>query len=87
MKDDIPDITDLSARHFNHKRTRQDAATSPGAIVLEISAGQRHRGEHRRRMLELGKLASVQKRVLSRMLERSIEKSGQPKGPHLTVVK
>jgi hypothetical protein len=86
MKDETPNITDLIASPFNRKKTRQGATTDPGTIILEINPEQLHHHRHIRRMAELGKLAVVQRRVVSRMLDRSIEKASQPKAPHLTVV-
>jgi hypothetical protein len=68
-------------------RTLQESAADPGATILVIDQEKKFHGEHTRRMAELKMLADVQERVVSRMLERSIEKTDQPKVPHLRVVK
>ena len=87
MKDERPDITDRIAGHFNRDKTLQGASATPGADILEIDPDKPHHGEHNRRMAELGKLADVQKRVVTRILDSSNEKPSQPKRPHLTVVR
>lgn len=87
MKDETHDSTDPTASHFNRKKAWQGATTDPGAIILDINPERLHPVTHRRRMAELGKLVDVHRRVVTRILDRSVEKYNQPKGPHLTVVK
>ena len=83
----IPNIADIIANYSNQEKTLQETAADLGAIILEIEREKDFYGEHSKRMAELKRLAALQERVLHRMLENSIEKSNQPKRPHLTVVK
>ena len=83
----IPDSADISGNSFSQERTLHETAATPGAIILEMKREEPYPGKPARRLEELTKLAAVQKRVVSRMLDRSIEKPLQPKRPHLTVIK
>ena len=83
----IVNLGDIIANHFNQDNTLQEAAADLGAIILEMDREKQHHGVHTKRLAELEKLAEVQKRVVSRMLDNSIDKTDQPKRPRLTVVK
>ena len=75
----IPGITDITAIYSNHKKSRQASSAAPGAVILKM--------KHTKRMAEYAKQATVQERVIRRVLGRSLEKYNQPKEPHLTVIK
>ena len=87
MKDDIPDIADIVASHFNQDKSLYQSAADMGAIIFEMKREKDHYGENTERMAEIQKLAALQERLIRRMLDRSLEESHQPKRPHLTVVK
>ena len=82
-----PDISDIIGNAFNQERPLEDVAADLGAIVLKMEQEKKYYGEHTKRMADLEKLAEVQRRVVFRMLDNSIDKSDPPKRPHLTVVK
>ena len=82
-----PDIADIIASHFNQDKTLYESAADLGAIVFEMNRERINQGQHTKHMEELTKLAAPQERIIRRMLDDSIEKSDQPKRPHLTVVK
>jgi hypothetical protein len=42
--------------------------------------------EHTRRMAALKKMAALQEKVITRILERSVEKPAHPKRPQLKIV-
>ena len=82
-----PDIADIIASHFNQDKTLYESAADLGAIAFEMIREKINQGQHAKHMEELTKLAALQERIIRRMLDDSIEKSDQPKRPHLTVVK
>jgi len=84
---DLPSIEDIVISHFNQDNTLDESASDHGAIIIEIDRERLHFGEHTRRMAELKRLASLQKSVILRMLESSIEERDKPKRPHLKVIK
>ena len=84
---EIVNLGDIIANHFNQDKTLQETAADLGAIILEMNREKQYYGERTKRMAELEKLAEVQKRVVSRMLDNSINKADLPKRPRLTVVK
>ena len=84
---EIVNLGDIIANHFNQDKTLQETAADLGAIVLEIEREKKYYGEHTKRMSDLMKLAEVQHRVVSRMLDNSIDKSDLPTRPRLTVLK
>jgi len=77
--DKTPNIEDIIGNASNQERPIQDAAADLGAIVLEMDHEKKYYGEHTKRMTDLMKLAEVQGRVVSRMLDNSIDKSDPPK--------
>ena len=83
----IPNIADIIASHSNQDKTLQETAADLGAIILEMEREEEFYGKHTKRMAKLKKLTELQEIVVHRMLDKSIEKSDQPKRPHLTVVK
>ena len=85
--DKIPNIADIIGNALNQERPIQEAAADLGALVLEMEREEKHYGKNTKRMAELAQLAEIQERVIHRMLDRAIDKSDQPKRPHLTVVK
>ena len=85
--DKTTNISDIIGNALNEERPLEDAAADLGAIILDMEREKKYYGEHTKRMADLVKLADVQRRVVSRMLDNSIEKSNQPKRPHLTIVK
>ena len=87
MKDDTPNIADIIASYSNQDKTLYESAADLGAIILEMEKEEQYYGKHSKRLAELKKIAALQDIVVSRLLEKSIDKSDQPKRPHLTVVK
>ena len=86
--DKIPDIAAIIASYSNQDKTLQESAADPGAIISEMKREEQFYGKHTKRLAELKKLAALQEIVVLRMLnDNSIEKSDQPKRPHLTVIK
>ena len=83
----IPNIAEILAGRFNQDNPPEASATAPGAIILEIEFAEQSSGRHSRRLAELRKRAVLQEKIIHRILESSIEKSGQPKKPHLNIVK
>ena len=83
----IPNIADIIASYSNQDKTLQETAADLGAIILEMEHEEKYYGKHTKRLTELKKLAALQENVIHRMLDKSIEKSHQPKRPHLTIVK
>ena len=71
----------------NQDKTLQESAADLGAIILEMEREEQIYGKHTKRLAKLRQLAELQEKVVHRMLDNSIEKSDQPKRPHLTVVK
>jgi hypothetical protein len=82
-----PNIADIIASYSNHDKTLVESAADLGAIILEIEREKDFYGVHSKRMTELKKLAVLQEKVVTRMLEASTVESNQPKRPHLTIVK
>ena len=83
----IPNIAEILAGRFNQDKTPEAPTTAPGAIILEMEHAEQSSGRHSRRLAELRKRAVLQEKIIHRMLESSIEKSGQPKILHLKIVK
>ena len=84
---DIPSNDDIVVSHSNRDKSLDESASDLGAIIIEIDREKQYYVKHTRRMAELKRLASLQKNVIVRMLERSIEEREQPKRPHLKVIK
>ena len=85
--DKIPNIADIIASYCNQDKTLYESGADLGAIIFEMKREEQYHGKHTKRMEELAQLAEIQERVIHRMLDRAIDKSDQPKRPHLTVVK
>lgn len=84
----IPTITDIIAGHFNQDTLPEgSAADDLDAVILEMKREKRYDGEHTRRMAELKKMTALQEKVITRILERSIDKPTHIKRPQLKVVK
>ena len=83
----IPNIAEIIASYSNQDKTLQESTADLGAMILEMEREEQFYGIHTKRMAELKELAALQEKVVHRMLDNSIEKSDQPKRPHLTVVK
>jgi hypothetical protein len=83
----IPNIADIIASYSNQDKTLQESAADLGAMILEMEREEEYYGKHTKRMAELKKIVALQEKVVHRLLDSSIEKSDQPKRPHLTVVK
>ena len=83
----IPNIPSITVGHFNQDTLPKESAAAPGAVILEMTREQRHFGEHTRRMAALKKMAALQEKVITRILERSVEKPAQPKRPQLKIIK
>ena len=83
----IPNIADIIASYSNQDKTLQESAADLGEMILEMEREEKYYGKHTKRLTELKKPAALQENVVHRMLDKSIEKSDQPKRPHLTVVK
>jgi len=84
---DIPNSDDIIVSHSNQDNTLDESASDLGAIIIEIDRERQHFGEHTKRMAELKRLATLQKNVILRMLESSVEERDKPKRPHLKVIK
>jgi hypothetical protein len=82
-----PNISDIISNALNEERPLEDVAADLGALILNMEHEKKYYGEHTKRMADLEKLAEIQRRVVSRMLDNSIDKSDQPKRPHLVIVK
>ena len=87
MKNDIPNIADIIASYANQDKTLYESAADLGAIIFEMERENLHNGMHSKRLAELKRIKALQETVIHRLLEKSIDKSDQPKRPHLTVVK
>ena len=81
-----PNTSGITAGHFNQDTRPKESAADP-AVILEMTREKRHFGEHTRRMAALKKMATLQEKVITRILERSIEKPAYPKRPQLKIVK
>ena len=85
--DKIPNIADIIASYSNQDKSLYESAADLGAIILEMEREHQYNGSHSKRLAELKRIAALQETVVHRLLEKSIDKSDQPKRPHLTVVK
>ena len=83
----LPNIADILAGYSNQDKTLQESAADLGAMILEMEREEECHGRHSKRLAKLKELAAMQEMVVRRMLDSSIDKSDQPKRPHLTVVK
>ena len=83
----IPNIADIIARHSNQDKALQKSAADLGAIILEMEHEEKYYGKHNQRMAKLKQLAELQKIVIHRMLDSSVDEHTPPKRPHLTIVK
>ena len=83
----IPNIADIIAAHANQDKTLQESAADLGAMILEMEREEECHGKHSKRLAELKRARVLQEKIVLRMLDSSIDKSDQPKRPHLTVVK
>ena len=82
---EIVNLGDIIVNYFNQEQTLQEAAADLGAIIFEIDREKKYYGEHTQRMAELKKLAAVQERVVSKMMDRINDNTPQPKAPHMEV--
>ena len=85
--DKVPNIADIIASYSNQDKTLEESAADLGAMILEMEREEECYGKHTKRLAKLKELAELQEIVVHRMLDSSINKSEQPKRPHLTVVK
>jgi len=83
----IPNIADIIAGYANQDKTLRESAAELGAMILEMEREEQYYGKHSKRLAELKRAKALQEKVVLRMLDSSIDKSDQPKRPHLTVVK
>ena len=83
---EIVNLGDIIVNYFNQDKTLQEAAADLGAIILEMDREEECYGKHSKRMVELKKLAEVQERVLSKMLDRTDDDLPLPKMPRLRVL-
>ena len=83
----IPSIADIIASYSNQDKTLQESAADLGAMILEMEREEEYSGKHTKRLAKLKELAELQEMVVHRMLDSSINKSEQPKRPHLIVIK
>jgi hypothetical protein len=83
----IPNIAEILASRFNQDKPTEALTTAPCVTILEIEHTEQSSGRHSRRLAELRKRAVLQERIIHRILDSSIEKSDQPKKPHLKIVK
>jgi len=84
---DISGITDIKTGHFNQDTLPEESAADLGAVILEMTREKRYFGEHTRRMAALKKMAALQEKVITRILERSVEKPAHPQRPQLKIIK
>ena len=85
--DKIPNIADIIAGYANQDKSLYESTADLGAMILEMEREEELHGAHSRRLAELKRVRALQEKVVMRMLDRSIEGSERPKGPHLRVVK
>ena len=83
----IPDTTNIIARHSDRHVPPEGPSSNLNAIVLEMTREQQCFAKHTKRMKELKKMASLQERVIHRMLDKSIEEPAPPERPQLKLVK
>ena len=79
----IPNIADIIVNHINQDKTLYEAAADLGAIILEMEREKKYYGEHTQRMAELKRLADVQDRVVSKMMDESDDNTTRQEVPHL----
>jgi hypothetical protein len=82
---EIVNFGDILVNYFNQEKTLQETAADLGAIIFEIDREKKYYGEHTQRMAELKKLAAVQDRVVSKMMDRIDGSATHPEVPHLEV--
>ena len=85
--DKIPNIADIIASYSNQDKTLYESAADLGAIIFEMERQEKYYGKHTKRLAELKRIKALQETVIRRLLDNSIEKSDQPKRPHLTIIK
>ena len=83
----IPDTSDTIARHSDRHVPPEGPATSLNATLLEMTHEHRCYAKHTKRIIELKRKASLQEKIIHRMLDRNIEKLAQPERPQLKLVK
>ena len=81
----IPNIADIIVNHINQDKTLYEAAADLGAIILEIEREKKYYGELTQRMAELKRLADVQDRVVSKIMDESDDNTTRHEVPHLEV--
>lgn len=85
--DKISNIADIIARYSNQDMILHNSAADLGAIILEMKREEHYYGRLTSRMAKLEKMAALQEKVVSRLLERSVDEHDHPKRPHLKIVK
>ena len=82
---EIVNLGDIIVNYFNQEKTLQETAADLGAIIFEIDREKKYYGENTQRMAELKRLAELQERVVSKMMDRINDNTPQPKAPHMEV--
>jgi len=84
---EISGISGITAGHVNQDTLPEESAADLSAVILEMKREKRYFGEHTRRMAALKKMAALQEKVITRILERSVEKPAHPQRPELKIIK
>ena len=82
---EIVNLGDIIVNYFNQEQTLQEAAADLGAIIFEIDREKKYYGENTQRMAELKKLAEIQGRAVSKMMDRINDNTHRPEVPHMEV--
>ena len=81
------DITNLIASHSDPNKSDETPNSGLKAIVLKMTREQQCLAENTKRITELKKIASLQEKVIHRMLDKGFEEMTQPERPHLKIVR
>ena len=83
---EIVNLGDIIVNYFNQEKTLQEIAADLGAIIFEIDREKKYYGENTQRMAELKKLADVQERVVSKMMDEIDDNTPHPEVPRMEVL-
>ena len=75
---EIVNLGDIIVNYFNQEKTLHETAADLGAIIFEIDREKKYYGENTQRMAELKKLAEVQERVVSKMMDEIDDNTHRP---------
>ena len=75
---EIVNLGNIIVNYFNQEKSLQETAADLGAINFEINREKKYCGENTPRMAELKKLAEVQERVVSKMMDEIDDNTHRP---------